>query len=77
MKTGNRLAASYQSYCSSSIKNTNIALISGDLFFIKSQLQKIRVFPKKYCRHENKIYQRLFSGNSQRKCVRTKSHSEG
>lgn len=40
MKTRSKLGASYQSYCSFSMNNTDSAVIRGDLFLIKSQSQK-------------------------------------
>ena len=45
MKTRNKLAASYQSYCSLSMNNTNSAVIR-DLFLITSQLQKLHLHTK-------------------------------
>lgn len=40
MKTRSKLGASYQSYSSFSMNNTDSAVIRGDLFLIKSQSQK-------------------------------------
>ena len=76
MKTRSKLGASYQSYCSFSMNNTDSAVIRGDLFLIKSQSQKNYLLTQNIADMKTKYITYFFCGNRQRNCARAKWHSE-